>query len=112
MLQEPDLTLEKAIQAGQSVEEMRRQTELMTKTLETENIDSVQKRGRNSRKFKHTRNEEDKMADTSKQEDRQSNWINNCTYCSTAHSKSNCPAYNKNCGKCGKCSHFAKMCRS
>ena len=65
MLREPDLTLEKAIQTGQSAEEMRRQTELMIKTPETENTDSVQKRGRNSEKFKHTRNEEDKMADIS-----------------------------------------------
>ena len=49
MLQEPDLTLEKAIQAGQSVKEMRRETELMTKIPETENIDHVQKCGRNHR---------------------------------------------------------------
>ena len=87
MLREPDLTLEKAIQARQSAEEEGRQTELMTKTPERENIDSVQKCGRNSVKFKHTRNEEDKMADISKQEDRKPNYINNCTYCSTAHKK-------------------------
>ena len=92
MLREPDLSLEKAIQAGQSVDEKRRQTELMTKTPETENIDSIQKCGRNSGKLKHTRNEEDKMAYTSKQEDRKPYWINNCTYCSTAHNKSNCLA--------------------
>ena len=54
----------------QSAEETRRQTELMTKTPETENIDNVQMRCRKSGKSKHTRNEEDKMADTSKQEDR------------------------------------------
>ena len=47
MLQEIDLSLEKVIKVGESGEEMRRETELMTKTLETENIDSVQKRGRN-----------------------------------------------------------------
>ena len=41
MLREPDLTLEKAIQAEQSAEEARSQTELMTKTPETENIDCV-----------------------------------------------------------------------
>ena len=68
MLREPDLILEKAIQAGQSVEETRRQTEIMAQTPETENIDSVQMRRRNSGKFKHTRNEEDKMADTKKTE--------------------------------------------
>ena len=90
---------------GESGEEMRRETELMTKTLEKENIDNVQKRGRNGEKFNHTRNEEDKMADTSK-EGRKPNWINNCIYCSTAHNKSTCPAYNKNCGKCSK--HFTK----
>ena len=73
MFREPDLTLEKAIPAGQSAKETKRQTELMTKTPETENIDSVQKRGINSGKFKNTRNEEDKMADTPKQEDRKPN---------------------------------------
>ena len=52
------------------------------------------------------------MGDTSKQEDRKPNWVNNCTYCSTTHNKSNCPAYKKNCEKCGKHGHFAKMCRS
>ena len=87
-LREPDLTVEKAIQTGQSVEETRRQTEFMAKTPETENIGSIQKRGRNSGKFKRTRNE-DKMADTSKQEGRKLNWVNNCTYCSTSHNKSN-----------------------
>ena len=51
------------------------------------------------------------MADTSKQEDRKPNWINNCTYSSASH-KSNCPAYNKNVGKCDKRGNFAKMCRS
>ena len=110
MLWEPDLTLGKAMQAGQSAEE-KRQTELMSKTPETDNIDSVQKRGRNSGKFKYTRIEGDKRADRSKQEDRKPKWINNCTYCSTAHNKSNCSAYNKNCGKCGKRGYFAKMCR-
>ena len=63
MLREPDLTLEKTIQAGQNAEETRMQSKLMTKTPEAENIDSVQNRGRNSWKFKHTRNEEDKIAD-------------------------------------------------
>ena len=79
MLREPDLTLEKGIQAGQSAEETRRQTELMTKTPETENIDSVQMRGRKRGKFKHARNEEEKIADTTNQEDRKPNWINNYT---------------------------------
>ena len=41
MPRELDLTLEKAIQAGQSAEETRRQIKLITKTSETENIDSV-----------------------------------------------------------------------
>ena len=59
MLREPDLTLEKAIQAGQSVEETRRQTEFITKTPDTENIDIVQRCGRNGGKLKHTRNEKD-----------------------------------------------------
>ena len=79
---------------------------------EPENIDSIQMYVRNSGKFKHTRNEEDKIADTSKHEDRKHYWINKCTYCSTSHNKSNCPAYNKNCRKCGKHGHFAKMCKS
>ena len=57
MLQEIDLSLEKAIQVEESGQEMRRKTELMTKTLGTENIDSVQKRGRNGGKFNHTRND-------------------------------------------------------
>ena len=86
-------------------------TEVMTRTPGTENIESIQRHGRNGRKFKHTRYEEDKMADISKQENRKPNWINNCTCCSTSHNKSNCPAYNKNCRKCGKCGYFAKMCK-
>ena len=57
MVRGSDLTLVKEKQVRQSVEAMRRQTELMTKTPETENIDSIH--GRNGGKFKHTRNEED-----------------------------------------------------
>ena len=77
--------MEKAIQVEKSAQITRRQTELITKTPETENIDSIQKCAKISRKFKHIRNEEDKMVYTSKQEDRKPNWINNCTYCLTAH---------------------------
>lgn len=41
MLQELEVNLEKAIQAGQSVEETRRQSKIINTSSETENISDI-----------------------------------------------------------------------
>lgn len=38
--------------------------------------------------------------------------INSCRCCSGTHPARNCPAYGKECRKCSKKGHFAKMCQS
>ena len=35
-----------------------------------------------------------------------------CKYCGTWHDAGKCPAYGKNCSKCGKNNHFASVCMS
>ena len=40
-------------------------------------------------------------------------WLNECKFCGRAHKwrKEDCPAYGKQCNKCGKENHFAYCCR-
>jgi hypothetical protein len=38
--------------------------------------------------------------------------ITNCRCCGGSHSRRNCPAYGKQCTKCGKPNHFEKVCDS
>lgn len=36
----------------------------------------------------------------------------NCGYCGRRHNKGNCPAYGKECSKCGRSNHFANVCKT
>ena len=38
--------------------------------------------------------------------------IQNCKYCGGKHAIRSCPAFGKQCSKCTKKNHFAKMCRA
>lgn len=37
---------------------------------------------------------------------------NNCTYCGIKHTRGKCPAYGKECMKCGRYNHFANVCKT
>ena len=38
--------------------------------------------------------------------------IRNCKYCGKSHDKGSCPAFGKECSKCGKKNHFKAVCKS
>lgn len=39
-------------------------------------------------------------------------WVPNCSFCGSSHISGRCPAYGKDCAKCKKKNHFAKVCHS
>lgn len=100
LLREPPLDLEKAVQAGLSTEESKKHSKIMAMS-ETENISIIKEKRQNTTKSK-----------TARQENKTQYWIEQCNYCSKAHNKNNCPAFSKNCNKCRKKGHFAKMCKT
>ena len=38
--------------------------------------------------------------------------IRNCKYCGKSHDRGSCPAFGKECSKCGKKNHFKAVCKS
>ena len=97
LLCEPDLTLDKAITIFRAAEESKKQSEKMQAQSPSSNIDQVC-----HRRLRGKQNER-------KQRENQRN---ECKYCSSQHDKGWCAAFGKLCKKCGKCHHFAKVCRS
>ena len=47
-----------------------------------------------------------------RQQPLRTNTIPSCRYCGTSHAVRKCPAYGKECLKCGRKNHFSKVCRS
>ena len=97
LLREPDLSLEQAIQICRAAEEVKLQSKEIkgeTKTSESL-VDAVNKNAQ--------RNTNEKRPRT---------MIKNCKYCGKEHFQGRCPAYNRQCGKCGKYNHFASVCMS
>ena len=56
--------------------------------------------------------EENLVAHVDKNKGRTRAAVGECSYCGRKHARGSCPAYGKQCKKCGKINHFAAMCRS
>lgn len=53
----------------------------------------------------------DRRGSADKSEHRKSvGQVTNCKWCGDRHAKRSCPAYGKQCTKCGKPNHFEKVC--
>ncbi len=97
MLREPDLSLEQAIKICRASEEVKLQSkEIKGETKTSESL--VDAANKNAQK------------NTSEKRPRA--MIKNCKYCGKEHFQGRCPAYNRQCGKCGKYNHFASVCMS
>ena len=96
MLEEEDLTLEKAINICRSIEVTKARMQYMSN--EKINSSLVQE-------IKKDRYPSFSASNTS---------VSNkpCRFCDLVHLPRQCPAYGKTCRKCGKYNHFAVVCRS
>nr|XP_008111816.1 PREDICTED: uncharacterized protein LOC103279281 isoform X1 [Anolis carolinensis] len=106
LLQEADLTLEKAVEICRVDETTRAQLRTMAITSE-EGVFELQD--------SHGENKEIITQALGTRESRhRDNWKNQnkCGYCGTAHEPRRCPAFGKTCNKCGKKNHYARLCRS
>ena len=99
MLRDSALTLERAINMGQSSEE----TSKHIKELQPEEsrINIVKKRAYTDTRTPRRNNPQG-----------ETNMINQCMYCGGKHNRGSCPAYSQQCRKCGKKGHFASCCKS
>lgn len=106
LLKEDDLTLEKCISICKASE----LAELQMKTLESEEekIHGIKKYTNKYEKKKqdNSKNQNVNTAIGSRTAAQQS-----CSRCGRVHQPRQCPAFNKDCNKCGKKNHFASMCR-
>ena len=97
LLREANLTLDKAIQAGQASEETKEQSRVLA--TESAAIASIRNKQKNA----------GKKSKSNDQKDRQTQ-INSCKFCGGSHLRGQCPAYNKRCTKCNKKGHYSSCC--
>lgn len=98
LLKETDLTLEKAIRICQASESAKAQIKTFSNEGEAVEVDAVQ-RGRPG-------------TSAGKREPRKQPQPErgNCERCGLRHAPRQCPAFGKDCRKCGRKNHFAKCC--
>ena len=103
LLQEPNLTLQGCLDICRAYESSKTQTQLLQGDALVAHAVSQ----------KHQRHWQNKGKDYGHQSGSQNNVIE-CKFCGLKHErvKEKCPAWGKQCSKCGKSNHFAKMCMS
>ena len=105
LLQETDLSLQKAIDMCRASEFSKRQTKSITE--ESKSVDYVNKNATRDGKFPpKEKNEKDRQKMT------KSGSPNSCKRCGTVHAPRKCPAFGKICQKCKNRNHFASQCLS
>ncbi|KAJ8385630.1 hypothetical protein AAFF_G00184270 [Aldrovandia affinis] len=99
LLKEPDLSLDKAIRICQASESAKVQLKSFDTDSGSAAVDAVQRRAKgasrmNSKGKAHTPDE------------------SNCDKCGGKHAPRSCPAYGRDCNKCGRKNHYARCCFS
>lgn len=139
LLEEKDLTMDKAIDKARASEATKEQTETMNKSSAAINEISTHAKpnqtttnyapkahGRQNNN-KHRQNAHTQNSTHNQQQQRQRNTnnsggnnnksyntvkeINNCTRCGKTHKVRECPAFGKKCNSCAKLNHFSSMCK-
>ena len=101
LLQDNDLTLDKAINIVRAAETSKTQVEkLSNSSIEVESLNQNSDR-------KSRRKHQEKM-----QPSKRASKTNRCSRCGSSHGPKQCPALGQTCHKCHGNNHFAKMCRS
>ncbi|CAI9714890.1 Hypothetical predicted protein [Octopus vulgaris] len=123
LLREPNLDLQKTIQAGQSAEQTRLQSRMLNATSETRDNEISRvysQHDRKGAKTQITRHMQSRHQNEQGGSDRKpakfqapsQHYVTNCHYCGYNHKRNKCPAFHKTCEKCKKQGHYAKMCKS
>ncbi|CAI9726762.1 Hypothetical predicted protein [Octopus vulgaris] len=123
LLREPNLDLQKTIQAGQSAEQTRLQSRILNATSETRDNEISRvysQHDRKGAKTQITRHMQSRHQNEQGGSDRKpakfqalsQHYVTNCHYCGYNHKRNKCPAFHKTCEKCKKQGHYAKMCKS
>ena len=105
LLQENDLSLQKAIDMCRASEFSKRQT--ISITEESKSVDYVDKKATQSGKFPPK-----DRKDKNDQSKTKNGLQKACKRCGTLHALRKCPAYGKMCLKCKNRNHFASQCLS
>ena len=105
LLQESDLSLQKAIDMCRASELSKRQTKSITE--DPKSVDYVNKKASPGSKFPpKDRKEKDRQQKTKPGSQ------NGCKRCGTVHAPRKCPAFGKVCQKCKNRNHFASQCKT
>ncbi|CAI9742889.1 Hypothetical predicted protein [Octopus vulgaris] len=123
LLREPNLDLQKTIQAGQSAEQIRLQSRMLNATSETRDNEISRVYSQHDikgAKTQITRHMQSRHQNEQGGSDRKpakfqapsQHYVTNCHYCGYNHKRNKCPAFHKTCEKCKKQGHYAKMCKS
>ena len=97
MLEEDDLTLDKAMIICRTIEATEAQMQIMSTDAKKSSEEvMVNQINRNSEAAAYSSHR----------------YSSSCQYCELVHKPRDCPAYGKSCRKCGKRNHFATVCRS
>ena len=101
LLREAELSLEKAIQICRAAENVKMQAKEIKGASNEASVEAVSK-GYSRESLSKQRNVEGKHRQK----------VKNCKYCGGEHEYGKCPAYRRQCNKCGKYNHFAAVCQS
>ena len=107
LLREPDLKLKRAIEICQADELSLQQLKLFDKDKEVGAINKTRK----PRQKYVPRSDQTEDRKPSEHQNGNKTW-KTCTNCGNKHPKQKCPAFGRQCNKCKKLNHYAKMCRS
>ncbi|UYV80723.1 hypothetical protein LAZ67_19001539 [Cordylochernes scorpioides] len=98
-LQDPDLTLSKAIALERAAESSRTQLKEIKEEVTVDKLSSYKETSSN-------KNTEHKFVKKNHK------FFKACGKCASKHEYGNCPAYGKQCHKCKKPNHYAKCCKN
>ncbi|UYV75039.1 K02A2.6-like [Cordylochernes scorpioides] len=98
-LQDPDLTLSKAIPLGRAAESSRTQLKEIKEEVTVDKLSSYKETSSN-------KNTEHKFVKKNHK------LFKACGKCASKHEYGNCPAYGEQCHKCKKPNHYAKCCKN
>ena len=116
LLRDSELTLTKAISAGQAAEETKVHSKEITEGLEATSSKHMDKIDKEKMKMKNDghrgRDAGQKSSSKNTHKQKERHQISNCKFCGGSHTRGDCPAYGKKCRKCKKENHFAAVCLS
>ena len=106
LLFDPQLTLAKAIDILRACEA----SSLLADQMNSEAVHRLRDKSKSNSSQQQP--QETQQRRDGGQQHREQFEIKNCHFCGDSHKKGRCPAFGKDCAKCGKKNHAAKVCRS